>query len=392
MYILSWQANSTFCFFNKCFAGNPQDKYITLITYALLLVFPIYFNICFVPYVMNEGWSSVLLYIYWFLFLLSLYHLISTQFKDPGVILRGDLPDPALNPANNDIQNIENNANYPANLPSVEGLNSSDSHENEFELKEQEKKNGSGLLSENYAHFKYPENIMGLDIGLYKQRYCATCKIMRPPKASHCWHCDQCVKGFDHHCYFVGNCVGVRNWRNFILFIFFAFMLAVYDLILSLYMLLEIFNIYPEIYEAFKAETPYVIITLVFLCLSLCCLMFPFNFVLKSCLMVLFLFFLVITLALAVNNSNLILVYYENPCFIIVNIACLIPMAFWLFILSFMNCANVLKGLTLKEMSSVSKTMRYNNMKGSYKLSCKENLMNLYNFMVFKVPDSEIFV
>jgi hypothetical protein len=44
---------------------------------------------------------------------------------------------------------------------------------------------------------------------------CETCHIWRPPKASHCSICNYCVKGFDHHCHVLGNCIGVRTWRNF---------------------------------------------------------------------------------------------------------------------------------------------------------------------------------
>lgn len=51
------------------------------------------------------------------------------------------------------------------------------------------------------------------------RKFCQTCRIYRPPRASHCSTCNNCVEVFDHHCPFVNNCIGKRNYRFFMLFL-----------------------------------------------------------------------------------------------------------------------------------------------------------------------------
>ena len=47
--------------------------------------------------------------------------------------------------------------------------------------------------------------------------YCGTCRGARPERAHHCSVCRRCVLRMDHHCPFVGNCVGLRNYRSYVL-------------------------------------------------------------------------------------------------------------------------------------------------------------------------------
>uniref|UniRef100_A0A8C9NPY5 Palmitoyltransferase n=1 Tax=Serinus canaria TaxID=9135 RepID=A0A8C9NPY5_SERCA len=109
------------------------------------------------------------------LFLFAMATLLRTSFSDPGVIPRA-LPDEAA-----------------------------------FIEMEIEATNGTVPQGQ-----RPPPRIKNFQINnqIVKLKYCYTCKIFRPPRASHCSICDNCVERFDHHCPWVGNCVGKRNYRG----------------------------------------------------------------------------------------------------------------------------------------------------------------------------------
>ncbi|KAF2305364.1 hypothetical protein GH714_004296 [Hevea brasiliensis] len=115
--------------------------------------------------------------------ILDLVFLFLTSSRDPGIVCRNSRPP-------------ESDEAFDAATPSMEWVNG------------------------RTPHLKLPRTKDVMVNGhTVKVKYCDTCLLYRPPRASHCSICNNCIQRFDHHCPWVGQCIGVRNYRFFFMFI-----------------------------------------------------------------------------------------------------------------------------------------------------------------------------
>ena len=68
----------------------------------------------------------------------------------------------------------------------------------------------------------------------FKVKLCSTCHIFRGIGVSHCKKCNNCIENFDHHCPWLGNCVGKNNYPYFLIFLVFCNIFVLSNLFTSI--------------------------------------------------------------------------------------------------------------------------------------------------------------
>ena len=159
-----WPGRNVFCCFGHLMTGPVEDIGPNSCAWFLLLTPMVLF---FFTWGVTLWYASLPLFVFvCACFASAIFWLVVTGFMDPGIIPRNDDPE------------IDSQPPPPLYRERVD--------------------DDGNTVSDTWCH---------------------TCKIYRPPRASHCSDCDNCVLEFDHHCPFTRNCIGKRNYPAFVCFL-----------------------------------------------------------------------------------------------------------------------------------------------------------------------------
>ncbi|KAF8421016.1 DHHC palmitoyltransferase-domain-containing protein, partial [Tirmania nivea] len=64
-------------------------------------------------------------------------------------------------------------------------------------------------------------------------RFCKKCQTLKPDRAHHCSTCNRCVLKMDHHCPWLATCLGLYNYKPFLLFLIYTSLLCILSFLVS---------------------------------------------------------------------------------------------------------------------------------------------------------------
>ena len=92
----------------------------------------------------------------------------------------------------------------------------------------------------NNPYFRRKKDFNIISNGAFvKFSYCYTCDIFKPPRTSHCSVCDNCCRRFDHHCLWLGNCIGQRNYKYFFLLVTTLIINAIIEIVYYIFIIVQ---------------------------------------------------------------------------------------------------------------------------------------------------------
>ena len=93
------------------------------------------------------------------------------------------------------------------------------------------------------VNYEYNDLLDIVEKGNEAEDFCPYCLVKNKFRSKHCLICQQCVDEFDHHCFWVGNCIGKKNYTLFFIFLIYILLNTLFIMGLNIYYLVtEIHN------------------------------------------------------------------------------------------------------------------------------------------------------
>ncbi|KAK8952248.1 putative S-acyltransferase [Platanthera zijinensis] len=230
----AWKGSNKFIFGGRFIFG--PDVWSLFITISLVIIPVVIFCIFVARHLLhkfptyNAGYAILVVAIVFTIYVLVLQML--TSARDPGIIPRASHPP-----------------------------------EEEFSFDATSRTDSTGRQTPSLQFPRVKEVMVnGMPV---KIKYCDTCMLYRPPRCSHCSICNNCVERFDHHCPWVGQCIGLRNYRYFFLFVSSSALLCIYVFAMcALYIKFLMDGDYPTVWKALR-HSPASVVLMIYCFISL---------------------------------------------------------------------------------------------------------------------------
>ena len=88
------------------------------------------------------------------------------------------------------------------------------------------------------VNYEYINILDVVEKGQEVEDFCPICLVKTKFRSKHCLICQMCVDDFDHHCFWVGNCIGKKNYTLFFIFLIYILLNTLFNVGVNIYFLI----------------------------------------------------------------------------------------------------------------------------------------------------------
>ena len=86
---------------------------------------------------------------------------------------------------------------------------------------------------------EYKDILDIVESGQEAEEFCPLCLVKNKFRSKHCLICQICIDEFDHHCFWVGNCIGKDNYTLFFIFLIYILINTLFNIGVNIYYLIN---------------------------------------------------------------------------------------------------------------------------------------------------------